>query len=552
MSFDRAVDVQAAGAPTKLAYNALRFIGSDWLVVVGCIAVMTTVTNLATPVIGMLFGIPGIYILWPLNNARRYFVWLMAIYGRVWIDWVRQGVLWEASPDQDAEGKEGVRKQPVKRWRRILMRIFVEPKVFMAQVDELYDYGVQYSSRFSTDTIAIKVEGWNFAGKAADTQSDLLDELAKDIKSLAYYKGLKPRVSFLTRSRYQDDSDQLVEQYTHSLPEVFNPLAFPDSAYSQMQQRGMEVSDESAVKLFEEGVISRDQVVDFRTYMIQRGEVLEAVRTYDRKYETYVMLTIPQSARLKSARRRNVKRRKPIKRSELEKQDIVRLAERFRRSLAAVGMENPHILSKQEYEDFRREARDIDPESITEYREWRLDHPDEDRSQAEKSITTDGRTVCFDGTSYHLTLRLTNLPEAFLPDTSQELMEYLPPEIRSYVTRSTVSEVVRGTKEYVRTTAFFNLISSIMTSLGPERFGPKGDMPESKLRNIQEKIARDDNVNWFSIYIGLAHTDPEVIENDVLLVEEAVQRMRGECEVITGSAWTLKAADSVNLGIAAM
>lgn len=526
---------QQVEAPKGLALGGLRFVGTDWIVLALAVACAYSIGHSFGTIVAMLSLPIYFYVLWPLNNARRYYEWIASIISWLGIKKIRRGNLWSRD------------RLPGRWWLRPFIRLFQQD--IFTEIDQLYDIGLLHSRRHNTDSVAIEVDGWPIKHKPGDEQTQCVEAFGEDIKSLGYTKILKPRVSFVTRWRWQDSYDTFVQHKKHMMPAVFANNEVPDSAYNAMVARGVTPTLTNAKQLYKQGELTRDQLDDFQLFVLNMHDVPEDIEAWNRQYTTVVVLTIPQTARLKRARRKN----KPIQESEMAHQDIVRLAERFCKVLKARGFENPHILNKPEFEDFRREGWDIHPDSIGEYREWRrTSDSSEDRSHPEKDVDTDGAIVCFDDDSYHATFRLTGLPSQFFVFSPDFLIDTLGQKTQSHITVSRVSEVVRDTSEYIKTTAAYNVFGSIFGFFGLDRFGPKFSETGDKMQEKQKQLNQDKNVNWFSVYIALAATDPKIIRQDILEVEEVVNGWKGESELITGEFWTYRAINSANIGIADM
>ena len=157
----KTIDIPIVGAPQKLAYQFFELRLNDWLVLIaGLLGAVIANKYLSLPGMIAVLVLTG-YVLFPLINDRRYVVWIMRLYGKLWLSGVLRGQLWPVDPEQ------------MSGWRKLVVRMFIPPNAYPFQVDRLFNIGLNYNRSKLTDSVVVVGGGSRFASlsPAADSVS---------------------------------------------------------------------------------------------------------------------------------------------------------------------------------------------------------------------------------------------------------------------------------------------------------------------------------------------------------------------------------------------
>lgn len=520
----KTIDIPIVGAPQKLAYQFFELRLNDWLVLIaGLLGAVIANKYLSLPGMIAVLVLTG-YVLFPLINDRRYVVWIMRLYGKLWLSGVLRGQLWPVDPEQ------------MSGWRKLVVRMFIPPNAYPFQVDRLFNIGLNYNRSKLTDSVVVVGGGSRFASLSPAAKHDMQMKLATEMQKLAKIKGMKARVSLSMRRRPLDISAILVQQNEHMLASAYLPKAI-----FVLKQRQMPLNHESVEQLYDNGVLTDDDVIDWNHYVLAHSARQEAPK-YCREPDYVAVLTVVRSRRLRDATRDPGRK---LEESEVFGEQLVSLAEEFQRRLRAIQVTNPTILSQEELEDFNRAGWDV--AEIDAYRMKRL-AGEKVQHHPERRICVQNGLLVFDDSSYHSVLRITGLPDGIEPDDFGALFSRLP--TRGFLTLTEVSEVVTGSSEYNVLNYLINVVDDIMSVMGILRPGARTRRRREALQELSEKIDEQRHVTYFSILVGIASTSPEDVRADVKTVMDAISELNASCQQEVHIEWLPRVVFSALLATA--
>lgn len=533
------IEVPTTPSPQKPSYQFLSFTGGDWVVVIiGFVLMYVSMAVVAGFVAFILMLIALIYWLWPLMNGRRYYVVIMTIYAKVWIEGVLERVEWSANPRHD-----------LKKWKRLLVRCFIEPDPFPFSIDKLHHIGLLFLRSNRTDTVVFTGDGSSFQRESPSKQAEMLDRLSDAIKDLSSFKALNPKIGLGVRRRPFDKSMMDEQQNTHLLVDTMIP-----EVLVRCSERKLPFTEESIMAVVSEDPTRRKkELSDLNCYVVAQAAKVAAT-SYGLSHDMFATLTIRRSRRLQLAARS--RRSKLLDPKDAQSEAIVKLADDFREQLLDMGIQNPSILDQRELEDFVRAGWDV--AGMDEYRKARLDDKSADARDTaalyrpQDHVTTHDKVSQL-GKTRHMTFRFVGLPKDLFPAQMAALTDTVATE--AYLQRSLTSQVVKGNKEYNVLTGFLNVLESLMDALSVFiKSGKKTDKRREGLSALTDRLADQEHITYFGLWYTLSSSseDPGVFERDTAKLRRAAARQNCKIELVEGTAWTRRATQSCLYGVAQM
>lgn len=520
---ERQEEVPVVFGPTGLAYNAARLGGADW----GAVTVLvfaTLILNARMGIFGLLIGIGAIVLLiWPLGWSKRYYAigeWQVGIFIHVFL----RDAIWLAEND------------PNEGFFRKLCRWFYHRCTHHAypyRVDALYDYGLVYTESMSTDSIILTGDGSDIAGLSLQEQASRAEQIAEEIRRNVSYEGLEVTTSMVFLRRPKDMIDVLAMQNMSMHPNVL----WPEALLVLAENPGRSADD-----LYRVGLLTRQQLRDYRLYQINVVQTRSMLAEQGMTTTMAYVVTIGRSTRLRAAEPKRRSQGKPLDESELRFEKIIQIAQSSRDALRKAGVGNPRVLTPRQAEAY---LRGWDVAGLPSFFERQLEETGHGLHHPEHAIMAQSDVAVFDQTG-HATVRLTALPQYITPNTMPQLVTQS--EV-PWLTRTIVCESTTGKWEYRGTYFLGNLVDIMMGVFNGIRPGAKTIRRRQKLDTAEERIADESHILYLNVFESCAHDDPKVLEMYVDALQSEIRRIGGRSERLKGRArivpWTLTALTGI-------
>lgn len=548
--------VEAVSAPTKLSYPFFRQTTGDWISTI-ILALGCFIALLRYDLFGFIVaGLPSLWLVWPGQYGKHYYT----LYENTIVTWwylvVLEGYLYENKDHPDYVPRHVV------WWKRALKWVIRISHPYPFRVDSIShvdangvvtEVGLIFTEKINSYAAVIEASGSKIPNLSLQDQSARIDSIAGEIQRLAYLKGLSARVSFVFMRRPAsivaheeviDVSlvpDVVVPKALLKLDDFISSLESLEPALS-FKERITKLREESD-KLYETGALTKEETRDFRLFLTSQ-EAQEAVRINGNDPWMVALIMIRRNSRLAQASSEE----KALSADEGSQQDIIRLINTFARQLELTGVHEPHVLNREETEDYLAAATNA--VMLDEYRERafnEVSHGDLDVYHPQVAIEVTHDLAVFDGTG-HAVFKLTGLPSSILPTDMAGLVNGVR-NVR-WISRTLTSESGTGTNEYRAAVWLRNILDDFLGFTGV-RTGRKTENRQIGVDERQQQLADQGHVEYINIYLAVAAETPTEIANAGIEIDKSVRTLAASarCIRVTGAARISRMVLTATVGI---
>lgn len=548
--------VEAVSAPTKLSYPFFRQTTGDWiatlLLAVGCFIALLRYDLFGFIVAGM----PSLWLLWPGQYGKHYYTMWENTIVSWWYLVVLEGYLWENKNHPDYVPRQ------VALWKRGLKWVIRISHPYPFRVDSINqvdgfgvvsDVGLIFTERTNSYAAVVEARGSKIPNLSLQDQSARLDSIAGEIQRLAYLKGMSARVSFVFMRRPASIVAHEEVMDISLVPDVVVPRALlkldgfiksletqtPALSFAERITKLREESD----KLYKDEVLTREETRDFRLFLTSQ-EAQEAVRTIGNDPWMVALIMIRRNAQLAKASSGE----KSLSADEGSQQDIIQLINTFSRQLELTGVHEPHVLNREETEDYLAAATNA--VMLDEYRERafnEVSHGDLDVYHPQIAIEVTRDLAVIDGTG-HAVFKITGLPSSILPTDMAGLVNGVR-NVR-WISRTLTSESGTGTNEYRAAVWMRNVLEDVLGFTGLKA-GRKTEIRQIGADTRQQQLADQGHVEYINIYLAVAAETPSEVANAAIEIDKSVRSLAAtaRCIRVTGAARMCRMALTATVGI---